>query len=63
MEKVIIKFNGSRLALLCSNCSKIIKEGFEFTPEEKQAARGERDLPAQYCEQCVIKENKLKKVL
>lgn len=60
MEKSIIKFNGGRLALLCSGCRVIIKEGKDFTHHEKQAARGEIYLPPQYCDQCVIKDTKTK---
>lgn len=52
MKKAIIKFNGGNLALLCSKCSVIIKEGYEFTPKEKQAAREEVYLPSQYCDKC-----------
>ena len=64
MEKLIVKYNGGLGAILCSGCRKILKIGREFTPEETQYIRGEleHDLPAQFCEQCVIKENKLKKV-
>jgi len=63
MEKLIVKYNSGLGAILCSGCSKILKIGSEFTPEEKQYIKGEIEhLPAQFCEQCVIKENKLKKV-
>jgi hypothetical protein len=57
-ERLIVKFNGGRGAILCSGCRKIIKEGFEFTPEETQYIRGEIDyLPVQFCEQCKSKQN------
>jgi hypothetical protein len=52
MEKAIIKFNSSRLALLCSKCRTIIKEGIDFSYHEKEAAKGEKYLPPQYCEKC-----------
>lgn len=53
MEKAIVKFNSGRGAILCSGCRKIIKEGYEFTPEELQYIRGEIDyLPVQFCDQC-----------
>lgn len=58
MEKAVIKFNGGRLALLCSGCRVIIKEGVDFSYHEKEAARGEKYLPPQYCDQCVIKDTK-----
>lgn len=55
-ERLIVKFNGGRGAILCSNCRKIIKEGHEFNPEELAYIRGEiKHLPQQYCKQCVIK--------
>jgi len=57
-ERLIVKFNGGRGAILCSGCRKIIKEGYEFTPEELQYIRGEIDhLPVQFCEQCKSKQN------
>ena len=57
-ERLIVKFNGGRGAILCSGCRRIIKEGFEFTPEETQYIRGEIDyLPVQFCEQCKTKQN------
>ena len=52
-EKAIIKFNGGKLALLCSKCSVIVKTGAEFSDEEKQFAKGEIDyLYPLYCEKC-----------
>lgn len=64
MEKAIVKFNGGNLALLCSRCSVIIKTGKDFTKEELDFTLGKSKnlLPPQYCDKCVIKENKLKKV-
>ena len=57
-ERLIVKFNGGRGAILCSGCRKIIKEGPEFTPEELQYIRGEIDyLPIQFCKQCKLKQN------
>lgn len=63
MEKALIKFNGGNLALLCSGCRVIIKTGKDFTEEEIQFAitKG-KHLDPLYCEQCTLKENKLKKV-
>jgi len=61
MEKLIVKFNSGLGAILCSGCSKILKIGSEFTPEEKQYIKGEiENLPAQFCEQCVIKDTNTK---
>jgi len=54
-DKAIIKFNGGRLALLCSNCRVIIKEGKDFSYHEKQFTQGDVYLPPQYCEQCSLK--------
>lgn len=52
MEKAILKFNGGNLALLCSNCSVIIKTGAEFNEEEKDFAFGLKDIPPMYCDDC-----------
>lgn len=53
-EKAIVKFNGSKLALLCSKCRVIIKVGKDFTEEELDLTLGKDKnmLPAQYCEKC-----------
>ena len=57
-ERLIVKFNGGRGAILCSGCRRIIKEGYEFTPEELQYIRGEIDyLSIQFCEQCKSEQN------
>jgi hypothetical protein len=52
-EKARIKFNGGNLALLCHDCSVIIKTGADFTPEELDYAliKGAY-LPPQYCDKC-----------
>lgn len=61
MEKAIIKFNGGRLALLCSNCSVIIKEGKDFSKEELMYVKGElQHLPPHFCGECVIKDTNSK---
>ena len=60
--KAKFKFNNGLMALLCSKCSTIIKEGKYFTEEEWQASRGEKKLPPQYCDKCAEKmENYEKK--
>lgn len=58
-NKCVFKWNSGNLALLCSKCRKIIKEGKDFTEEEMIACRNTRDyyLPPQYCEQCKLKMN------
>ena len=55
MSKAKFKYNSGNLALLCSKCSIIIKEGYQFTEDEKKAMRGEKHLPAQYCDKCKSK--------
>jgi hypothetical protein len=53
MEKAIVKFNGGRLALLCSNCRVIIKEGKDFSKEELMYVKGDLQyLPPQKCGEC-----------
>jgi len=53
MDKAIIKFNGGKLALLCSTCSKILKTGKDFTEEEMKYTKGEIEyIPPMYCENC-----------
>ena len=52
MSKAIFKFNSGMGALLCSNCSTIIKTGNEFTDAEWQAMRGEVFLSPQKCKDC-----------
>ena len=59
MDKSIIKFNGGRLALLCSGCRVIIKEGKDFSKEELMYVKGDLQyLPPQKCGECVIKDTK-----
>ena len=57
MKKAVIKFNGGNLALLCSECSVIIKTGVDFTAEEIEFALKSKHLEPQYCEQCKKEEN------
>jgi len=52
----IFKFNGGNGALLCSNCSVIIKTGKDFSEKEKEAAYGEGSLEPQYCSSDCKKE-------
>lgn len=63
-DRLIIKFNSGNGAILCSGCSKIIKTGNEYTDEERKYALGKlRYLPPQFCDECVIKENKSKNII
>lgn len=55
--KAIFKFNSGNGALLCSKCNIIIKIGWDFNEEEKQAMKGKIKLPAQYCEKCKSEDN------
>jgi len=52
MKKAIFKFNGGKLALLCSKCRRIVKRGHEFSLEELAAAQGEGAIGPRYCEKC-----------
>lgn len=52
MGKAIFKFNGGRGALLCSNCSVVIKTGKDFTEQEWAALRGETNVESNYCDSC-----------
>jgi len=58
MTKAIFKFNSGHGALCCSGCNIIIKEAYRFSDEEMAAMKGEGELEAQYCEECMNK-NKL----
>jgi len=51
-NKAIFKLNGGNLALLCSNCSVIIKTGRDFTEKEHRACMGKTKLPPYYCNNC-----------
>ena len=52
MDRAIFKFNGGLGALLCSNCSVIIKVGSMFNDQDISAIKGKVDMPPQYCKQC-----------
>ena len=55
-ENAILKFNGGNLALLCSDCARIIKVGYEFNEEERKFVKGEIDkLPPLFCQECIDK--------
>lgn len=52
MSQAIFKFNSGIRALLCSKCSTIIKDGYEFNSEEILASKGKIHMNARYCEIC-----------
>ena len=55
MGKLIMKYNSSLGAILCSLCRKILKTGKVYTEEEAAYSRGEiKDLPEQYCDTCKL---------
>lgn len=55
-DKWVVKFNNGNGAILCSDCSVIIKVGREFTEDEWKALRGEIRMEPQYCEKCKTTE-------
>ena len=55
MKSWTIKFNGGALAILCSNCSKIIKTGIDFNRKELEAVEKGKSLLAYYCKECTTK--------
>lgn len=55
---MIVKFNGGKLAMLCSTCRTIIKEGKDFTFEEKKIVLELKTSPERYCETCLNKKIK-----
>jgi hypothetical protein len=57
-NKAQFKFNSGNLALLCSNCSVIIKTGKDFTRDEMMACDGIKYLKPQYCTKCIEKYDK-----
>ena len=60
-NKAIFKWNNGDLALLCSGCNKIIKEGKDFTEGEMLVCMGKAYAPKQYCNSCIeelIKKDK-----
>lgn len=51
INKAIIKFNGGKLALLCSTCHRIVKTGEDFSPAEIDYALGKlKYIPEVFCE-------------
>ena len=57
-NKCKFKWNSGNLSLNCSKCGKIIKVGYEFTPEEtlaccSQVGDASTYLSPQYCENCL----------
>ena len=58
-DKLKVKYNSGQGAILCSDCSKILKVGWQYTEEESKYSRGELEynLPPQYCEHCKSRRN------
>lgn len=46
------KFNNGDMAILCSNCDKILKNGKDFTEQEWMAIEGKGDVKSIYCDDC-----------
>lgn len=61
--KAIFKYDNGNVALLCSNCHKIIKEGWKFSEKESKAIKGEVLLSSQYCEECTNKRKDLHEII
>ena len=62
-NKLIVKWNNSNLAILCSKCSVIIKTGADFTEDElnfvtKGGGQAKYYMPPQYCDECKSKMQK-----
>lgn len=56
-DRAVLKFNGGRLALLCSQCGKILKVGIEFTQIETDYALGKiKYLPPLKCDKSCKKD-------
>jgi hypothetical protein len=58
-NKAVFKWNNGNLALLCSRCRTIIKEGIDFTDRERECCShgggcAKYYLPPQYCSKCKI---------
>lgn len=58
MSKAKFKFRHNRWEMICSKCSKFIKDENFFTDDEWLAVHGEIKLPAQYCDECLEKMEK-----
>ena len=46
------KFNNGNMAILCSNCDKIVKTGKDFTEQEWKALEGKGEIESVFCEDC-----------
>lgn len=60
-DRAIFKFNSGMGAILCVNCSYIIKKGYEYDENEKAYIRGESEfkIVGHLCEKC----NQIRRVL
>jgi hypothetical protein len=57
------KFNNGNMAILCSNCDKIVKTGKDFTEQEWKALEGKGDVESVYCVDCKDKVVDLDKII
>jgi len=55
-RKANFKFNNGRLAMLCPFCSKVLKEGKDFTEIERKASIGEATIRLHLCDECKQRE-------
>lgn len=46
------KFNNGNMAILCSNCDKVVKTGKDFTEQEWAAMEGKGNVKSIYCDSC-----------
>jgi hypothetical protein len=57
-NKLHFKYNSGHLAIVCGKCGRILKQGFEFTAEERLACHGQITLPDRLCEECLKSKTK-----
>jgi hypothetical protein len=57
------KFNNGNMAILCSNCDKIVKTGKDFTEQEWKALEGKGEISSVYCNECKDKVVDLDEIL
>ena len=56
-QRCIFKYNSGMGAILCSECSVIIKVGYQFSKEEIDGIKGKVHIPPQYCDKCKTKQH------
>ena len=57
------KFNNGNMAILCSNCDKIVKTGKDFTEQEWAAMEGKGEVESIYCTDCEDKVIDIDKII